>query len=502
LSNAAKAAQRRPRDPGALFAMGVAAVGAGDREAGRNALLQSLEAAPPTLELMVAVADELAEASFNADAARVLRRAIEAFSARVEPKRFLAQLLVDVGDDAQALQTAERALNEHPGNVHLHMLAATALERLAQPERAAHHLSAASAADPDNLEIQRRLAAILRDSGDARGAVACLRRIVTASRRHDLEAMTALGIALSSNEEHAEAIQILSEVARARPDVDTVHGDLAMALFGAGRVNDAIDGFLAALALNPQSAQAYCGLGLAYQSLEQWPQAADAFAATARLAPDQALGHFNLGLALSALGKWDEARAALTRAAALDPADEEARAALASLPAVPADETAAPAATPFSGNLATFGLAEVLEFLRLQSKTGSLVLSSRHGAGIIRLVQGKVTSASAPGAKRLGESLVETGVISRAELAAALAKQRSEGGDSPESLGEMLLRDRPQDRALLTRAVHAQILWAMAQLLGWPEGGFSLHPSTDTRLPAISFDLQNLMMELLSRPDE
>lgn len=502
LPNASKTIQRRSSDPTALFEQGVAAFKRGERDAGRTALLQSLALAAPTLELMVAIADELAEANLNTDAAHTLRRAIEVFPARVEPKRFLAQLLVDVGNEAHALQVAEQALKEHPGNVQLHLLAAGALDRLAQPERAAHHLSAALTAEHDNLEANRRLAAILQGLGDAAGAIACLRCVVTASQRQDFEALTALGIALSGIDEHAEAIQLLSEVARARPDMDSVYADLAMALFAAGRVNEAIEGFLTALDLNPDSAQAHCGLGLAYQSVGQWAEAARAFDATSRLAPEKAIGPFNLGLALSALGRSEEARQALLRAAALDPDDQEIRETLASLPAAPAGAPEPPAAAPFSGNLATFALAEVLEFLRQQSKTGSLVLSSRHGAGIIRLVQGKVTSASAPGAKRLGESLVEAGVISRAELDDALAQQRTDGGDSPETLGSLLLRDRPQDRERLTRVVHAQILWATEQMLTWREGAFSLHPSTDNKLPPIAFDLQSVMFELMGRNDE
>jgi len=485
-----------------LFEQGVSAIESGDRETGRAALLQSLEVAAPTLELMVAVADELAEANLNADAVRVLRRAIEHFPARVEPKRFLAQFLVDVGNEADALHVVEQALTEHPGNVHLHLLGAVALERQAQPDSAANHLAGALASEPDNLEANRKLATILQGLGDVTGAIACLRRVVTASQRQDVEALTALGIALSGIDQHDEAMQLLSEVARRCPDVDSVHADLAMALFSAGRVNEAVEGFQNALALNPQSAQAHCGLGLAYQSLGQWSDAARAFDATSRLAPDKAIGPFNLGLALRALGQPEEARQALLRAAALEPDDPEIRETLASLPAERARAPEPASAAPFSGNLATLALAEVLEFLRQQNKTGSLVLSSRHGAGIIRLVQGRVTSASAPGAKRLGESLVEQRVIDRSELEAALAKQRADEGDSAETLGSLVLRRRPQDRDRLTRAVQAQILWAMEQMFAWREGAFSLHPGADNHLPPISFDLQTLMMELMRRNDE
>ena len=181
-----------------------------------------------------------------------------------------------------------------------------------------------------------------------------------------------------------------------------------------------------------ESAQAYCGLGLAYQRIQRWHEAAESFRTTEQLAPDQAVGPYNLGLALAALGEPEEARSALLRAAALEPDDVEIRAALQSLlgaaarpPSPPAPRRRASAATS-----RRFALPEVLEFLRLQNKTGSLVVSSRRGAAIVRLVRGQVTSASAPGVKRLGEALVERGIITRAALDAALARQRADDGES------------------------------------------------------------------------
>ena len=100
----------------------------------------------------------------------------------------------------------------------------------------------------------------------------------------------------------------------------------------------------------------------------------------------------------------------------------------------------------FGGDIRTFALPEVLEFLRLQNKTGSLVVSSRRGAAIVRLVRGQVTSASAPGVSRLGETLVARGIITAQALELALARQRMDDGESAEALGSMLLRERPAHR--------------------------------------------------------
>jgi len=40
------------------------------------------------------------------------------------------------------------------------------------------------------------------------------------------------------------------------------------------------------------------------------------------------------------------------------------------------------------------------------------------------------------------------------------------------------------------------------RLLTWSEGAFSFHPASDRERPAISFDLQNVMMEVFRIADE
>jgi tetratricopeptide (TPR) repeat protein len=275
-----------------------------------------------------------------------------------------------------------------------------------------------------------------------------------------------------------------------------------MALFSAGQLEESIWGFSEALRLDPRSAQAQCGLGLAYQRLERWEEAAEAFRLTELLAPDQAVGPFNLGLVLRAMGELDEARRALLRAASLAPHDEEIQEALSALGAQPPSAEAAAPCTHFSGDLGSFGLPEILEFMRVQQKTGSLVISSRQGAGIVRLVQGRLTSVSAPGVQRLGETLVSRGLISRADLEAALAIQRADLRQTSEALGSVLLRKRPDDREQLNQAVLQQILDGLAEMLSWREGAFSFHPGSQTEVPAISFDTQSVVMEFFKMTDD
>jgi tetratricopeptide (TPR) repeat protein len=353
----------------------------------------------------------------------------------------------------------------------------------------------------------RVLAGLLTQMGDAPGAVACWRRVVSVTGRQDLDALTALGIALSTDGHHGEAIDLLSDVAHHRSGVGSAQADLGMALLAATRLDEALDAFSRARQLEPESAQAHCGLGLVYQQQGRWWEAADAFKRTEQLAPDNPVGPMNLGAVLETLGEHQQARAALKRALALAPDDQEIQLALDQL-AVPSpvhDEITRPALqadqfeASIAGDLKTFQLLDVLEFLRLQNKSGSLVVSSRVGAGVMRLVRGRITSASAPGVKRLGEALVAARVISSHQLERALARQQD---DKEEALGTLLLRDGALAGGQLSEVVLRQIMASLEEMLGWIDGAFSFHGAEDEEPPPISFNLQEVTLKVLKARDE
>jgi hypothetical protein len=94
------------------------------------------------------------------------------------------------------------------------------------------------------------------------------------------------------------------------------------------------------------------------------------------------------------------------------------------------------------------------------------MLAARKGAGTVRMVRGRVVDASAPGVRRGAGALIERGSVPREEV------------------------------------VFQEVLDALAEMLSWTEGAFSFHPGADQELPAISFDVQNVMLELMRLTDE
>jgi tetratricopeptide (TPR) repeat protein len=291
-----------------------------------------------------------------------------------------------------------------------------------------------------------------------------------------------------------------------------------MALLAAGREDEALAALTRAVELDPQSAQAQCGMGLAHYEHARWKEAVAAFRAAERFAPDSAIGSFNLGLALERLGERDEARRALLRAAALEPHDEEIQRALEPLLLGHSTASSAPdardGAASIRGELASFDLLNVLEFLRMQEKTGSLVISAPAGVGMLRLERGMLIGGSAPRLKRLGEVLVRRGLLSREKLRFALARQRelypglpgqgaASGGAEPDAntLGAVLLRERLLEEQQLSDVLFRMILHVVSQINQWREGVFAFHSSADTAFP-IRFNVQEVVLDLMRVEDE
>jgi Flp pilus assembly protein TadD len=384
-------------------------------------------------------------------------------------------------------------------------LAAAALEQH-ELDEAREAMSQVLERAPDHLGANRALAAILGELGDGDGAIDCWRRVVALTGSDDLEAVTRLGIALSTAGQHDEATELLQEVALRRGSASSAHADLGMALLAAERLEEALIAFGRARDLDPRSAQAHCGLGLVYQHQGRWWEAADAFRQTEELAPDNPVGPMNLGMALATLGERNQARQALLRAAALAPGDAEIRQALAQLgaPLVEEDEVTRPASrgdelqASIQGNLETFKLLDVLEFLRVQNMTGALVVASKRGEGVVRISAGRISGASAPGVKALGPTLVEEGAIALEVLEAALAR---EGADRDEVLMSALWTGELIDRARLSATVRRRIMAALGEMLDWPEGAFSFHDGQSAEPAPISFNLHEITLQLAALRD-
>jgi predicted O-linked N-acetylglucosamine transferase (SPINDLY family) len=137
-----------------------------------------------------------------------------------------------------------------------------------------------------------------------------------------------LGIALSAQQRHPEAIAFLEEAARRHPGDAQFWENLALCQRQLGRFDVAESSLRRSLALRPSSVEALNALGSVLRSCGRLDEAEQAYRRASVLAPQHAATQFNLGKVLLPLGRLSEAEACFRRAIALNPSDPASEAQL------------------------------------------------------------------------------------------------------------------------------------------------------------------------------
>jgi tetratricopeptide (TPR) repeat protein len=232
---------------------------------------------------------------------------------------------------------------------------------------------------------------------------------------------------------------------RQRPDDVDAWYELAAAVLEDGALEEAHELMFRVLERAPDHRGAHRALALIQESMGRIPEAIALWRRLVELSEgDDAEALTGLGNALSKDGQHEEAARILADVAGRQGPAELGMASI-------------------KGDLRTFNLLDVLEFLRVQGQSGALMVSSARGEGVVHLALGRVTGAAAPGVEPAGQFPVD---------------QAPEG----EELG--------------------RIMAAMAELLEWREGAFAFHSASHEPPPAVSFDLQAIMLRLAARRDE
>lgn len=124
-----------------------------------------------------------------------------------------------------------------------------------------------------------------------------------------------------------------------------------------------------------------------------------------------------------------------------------------------------------SGKLDTLSVAEVLEFLSYNRKSGRLTLSRREDQAVVVLRQGRILYAAAGGVRdTLGNILVRRGLVDEPTLLEALDRQAR---SAPEiRLGTVLIEMGAISAEGLEAVVRDQTEAVIANLLGWSSGFF------------------------------
>ncbi len=164
-----------------------------------------------------------------------------------------------------------------------------------------------------------------------------------------------------------------------------------------------------------------------------------------------------------------------------------------------------------SGKLEDVPLADVMQFVHLGRRTGTLTLSRGNQEAEIGFHRGQIVSAWAPGSKRLGDLLVSKRCIDSETLAEMLVLQSSE--QPRRSLGQVLINSGTLDFDEIRKVVEEQIESSIYELVTWTSGSFEfaldeLKPIDDMAMypgdviPKLDLNTQMVLLEAARIQDE
>ncbi|GBD99910.1 hypothetical protein BMS3Abin07_01957 [bacterium BMS3Abin07] len=155
------------------------------------------------------------------------------------------------------------------------------------------------------------------------------------------------------------------------------------------------------------------------------------------------------------------------------------------------------------GSIEEFGLADILQLLYFQKKTGLLTVEGRLGRVKIYFHSGNIVAAESKRGmedKRLGKILLKKGIISEEKLQEAIEERKT----SNEKIGAIFIKNGIVSKEEIQEIIINQLTDTVVQLFNWKKGTYEFKQQRiimDQQLQ-ISVDTQHLLMEGLRIIDE
>lgn len=145
------------------------------------------------------------------------------------------------------------------------------------------------------------------------------------------------------------------------------------------------------------------------------------------------------------------------------------------------------------GRLEDLALPDIFQIISLSKKTGTLIVRSRKGTGMVVFKNGQVVQAASDSIRdSLGNMLVSQGMLTEAALSKALELQKRET-DKP--LGMFLVEMGVVSPQTLEGVVRKQIEEIVYDLLAWEEGFFNFELGEIAPKDKIEIDTQEFLLK-------
>jgi hypothetical protein len=151
----------------------------------------------------------------------------------------------------------------------------------------------------------------------------------------------------------------------------------------------------------------------------------------------------------------------------------------------------------FKGSLSHLSAIDLLQSLHACGRTGTLRLRAGGFCATVCLQAGAIAWASGPGGLRLGDLLVESGVLEDSTLMAALSLQIKER--PRRSLAQVLIDSGAVTQAQVLAAIERQIEHVIQGLAFWTQGDYEFE--SGDWLPGEELELPRAVLAGLIRLD-
>jgi hypothetical protein len=164
-----------------------------------------------------------------------------------------------------------------------------------------------------------------------------------------------------------------------------------------------------------------------------------------------------------------------------------------------------------AGKLEDVPLADVMQFIHLGRRTGTLSLRRGNEQAEITFHRGAIVGARSASSRKIGELLVDEGILSPADLDEALRAQAAE--PTQRTLGQLLLARGAISMDAVRDVIRAQIERTIYELVTWAHGSFvfeldTLNPVDEIAvfpgdlIPDIDLNTQMVLLEAARIFDE
>ncbi len=156
------------------------------------------------------------------------------------------------------------------------------------------------------------------------------------------------------------------------------------------------------------------------------------------------------------------------------------------------------------GSITEFGLADILQLIYFQRKSGVLTVKGKYDTIKVTFLEGnilEVTSTRKPEDKRIGQIMLKKGKITAQQLQEVLQKQKTTG----KKTGEILVEEGLVSREDIQQILMQQVIDQLVVMFSWKEGYYVFKPQRVVpREDALKVpvDTQHVLMEGLRILDE